>query len=374
MKLRSAVDAGALLLALVVAFTARPVSADMGSSRNSTRLPSRRDLLRGMAALPFARSALAAAIPDRVRIAFGSCNLQDHPQPVWRAIAAAHPDVFVFLGDNIYGDTEDMRVLAAKYRQLMTNPDFARFRRRVPVVATWDDHDYGANDAGREYPMKRQSKALFLDAFGEPAKSERRLRDDGIYTSYLLGQGAHRLQLVLLDMRYNRSPLTLEGPNSDTYLRDDSPEATFLGARQWRWLEGQLAIPAAARLIGSSIQFVGSDHRYEKWANFPREKRRMVELVDRLRPKNAHVISGDVHFGELSGVRTPGGIDLVDFSSSGLNHFESAELFPNSRRFALYDRGPNFGLVTADWSAGELHFELRTAEGATAFHHRQPLK
>ncbi|MCA9448624.1 MAG: alkaline phosphatase family protein, partial [Candidatus Omnitrophica bacterium] len=42
------------------------------------------------------------------RIAFGSCARQGQPQPIWDSIAASDPDVFLFIGDNIYGDSEDM--------------------------------------------------------------------------------------------------------------------------------------------------------------------------------------------------------------------------------------------------------------------------
>ena len=71
------------------------------------------------------------------RIAFGSCARQDKPQPIWDAVLASEPDLFVFLGDNIYGDTRDPTVLRAKYAQLAAQPGFKRLRERVPVLATW---------------------------------------------------------------------------------------------------------------------------------------------------------------------------------------------------------------------------------------------
>ncbi|MFX9912103.1 hypothetical protein ABTP43_20035, partial [Acinetobacter baumannii] len=79
-------------------------------------------------------------------------------------------------------------------------------RAQVPVVATWDDHDYGEDDAGGEYPMKEQSRRIFLDFWGEPVDSLRRERD-GVYTSYTFGPEGRRVQLILLDLRYNRAPI-----------------------------------------------------------------------------------------------------------------------------------------------------------------------
>ena len=86
------------------------------------------------------------------RIAFGSCAEVDKPQPVWDPVLARKNDLFIFLGDNIYGDTRDMSVLSAKYAKFAAIPGVARLRATTPVVAMWDDHDFGENDAGGDYP------------------------------------------------------------------------------------------------------------------------------------------------------------------------------------------------------------------------------
>ena len=362
-----------LLAAVALGFAGAPagVQASPGS-----KLPTRRQVLKGLAGVPLVYPATVAGVfagaRDQTRIAFGSCLAQDQPLPIVRAIAAEHPDLVALLGDNIYADTRDMKEMASKYLQLATHPDFAPFVRDLPVKATWDDHDFGENDAGREYPMKHQSRKLFLDFLGEPADSPRRLRPDGVYEAYLVGSAPRRVQVILLDMRWNRSPLSWDEAGK-RYRRDDSQEATFLGDRQWQWLERRLHEPAEVRLLGSSIQFASSEHPYEKWANFPREKRRLMNLIDRLGLKNTHILSGDIHAGELSTEVTPGGVELIDFSSSGLNHYEWVD-WPNARRVALYDRGPNYGLVRVDWPARRLHLELKGETGATIFQREVPLR
>src|SRR5262245_5450269 len=80
------------------------------------------------------------------RIAFGSCAHQDRAQPIWDAIVAARPDLFLFLGDTIYADTTDMKVFRAKYDLLAAKPGWQKLLKTCPVFATWDDHDYGADD------------------------------------------------------------------------------------------------------------------------------------------------------------------------------------------------------------------------------------
>lgn len=303
----------------------------------------------------FAPGRLLAAEPEPVQaeasstftLAFGSCADQDKSQPVWNAIGKANPNVFCFLGDNIYADTEDMSVMRRKYSQFGRMPQFANFRKKFPVVATWDDHDYGMNDSGMEYPKKQSSKQQFLDFFEEPADSPRRKRK-GIYTSYTYGEAGRRTQLILLDLRWFRSPLTKTFFGTG-FTANPDPNSTLLGEEQWRWLEEQLKQPADFRILGSSIQFASEEHKWEKWANFPHEKARLLTMLDRLRVRNLLVISGDMHFGEISREATPAGQPVYDFTSSGLNYAEPAEE-GNGKRVALFDTAPNFGLVTVDWT------------------------
>jgi alkaline phosphatase D len=106
----------------------------------------------------------ADASPALTRIAFGSCAKQSKDQPIWDAVLATKPELFVFLGDNIYGDTRDMKELRAKYAQLAAKPGFQRLRASTPLLATWDDHDFGEDDAGADYPMKEESRRSFWNS------------------------------------------------------------------------------------------------------------------------------------------------------------------------------------------------------------------
>lgn len=295
------------------------------------------------------------------RIAFGSCLRQNRPQPVWRAITRANPDLFVFLGDNVYADTEDMERMRESYRQLAVNPDFARFRSEgIPVIATWDDHDFGYNDVGSEYPRKEESKKIMLDFFGEPELSARRSRA-GIYTSYLYGNSPNRLQVILLDLRTFRDPIP----------EKDSGEGTLLGEEQWRWLEAELKRPADLRILGSSIQLVGGGHPWEKWDNFPGEKARLLRLIDEARAHNLIVISGDMHFAELSREPTPAGFLLHDLTSSGLNVPEGLPEFRNPKRVYYRDGAANFGMIRISWRAREVKVRLEAhyTDGERIFAH-----
>ena len=161
---------------------------------------SRRRLLRLAAALPLlskSTAVMAAQQSDKVvatqqralsRIAFGSCAHQDKDQPIWSDIMGSQPELFVFLGDNIYGDSENPEVLAAKYAKLAAKPGFSSLRQQIEVIATWDDHDYGRNDAGRDYPSKEASRKLLLDFFGEPASSGARDQMESTLLTFMENQ------------------------------------------------------------------------------------------------------------------------------------------------------------------------------------------
>ncbi len=290
------------------------------------------------------------------RIAFGSCGHEDKAQPILDIAATHRPDLFVFLGDNIYGDTKDMQVLRDKYAQLAAKPEFQRLKKSTRLLATWDDHDYGWNDSGRHYPFKQESKEIFLDFWEEPADSPRR-QHEGIYTSYLFDVQGRRLQVILLDNRTFRDDLrTYRGELhwDDRYFYPldyyphETTDSTLLGETQWQWLEAELRKPADLRIIGTGTQFGISFNGYEAWANFPHERQRMLQLIKKTRAGGVMFISGDVHYGEISVLREDGLYPIYDVTASGITstwHFAT----PNENRIEGPIMENHFGLISVDW-------------------------
>ncbi len=290
------------------------------------------------------------------KIAFGSCGKQYHPLPIFDMIVGHQPDLFVFLGDNIYADTDNMDTMKAKYNLLGSKPTYQNLVKNVPIIATWDDHDYGQNDIGRHYKYKKESKELFLDFFKEPANSERR-KHEGIYTSYMYEFNGKKLQVILLDgrtFRDNQTPYTkeLEGDKRFFYEKDYGktlhPDSTFLGKDQWIWLEKELQKPADLRIIGSGSQFGIEYNSYESWANFPLEQQKMIELIKKTKANGVLFLSGDVHYAEISKMLVPDMYPIYDVTSSGLSskwHFAT----PNKNRIEGPVMENHFGLLTIDW-------------------------
>lgn len=313
------------------------------------------------------------------RIAFGSCADQKKPQPIWPAIVKKKPEVFLFLGDNIYADTEDMKAMKEMYAKLNGLEGYKSLKKTCPVLATWDDHDYGGNDAGAEYPKKKESQQLFLDAFDIPKDSPLR-KQEGVYQSYIFGPKGKRVQIILLDTRYHRSALKKNpkaSPFKGNYIANNDADATILGKAQWKWLEEQLKKPAEIRLLCSSIQIISQDHGFEKWMNFPKEREKLYKLIGDTRASGVIVLSGDRHLAELCQMEADIGYTLLDLTSSGLNKGNKVyrPLEANQFRVATMARGDNFGMVRIDWTKDDplILLEIYDDEGLATIRHKVPL-
>jgi alkaline phosphatase D len=313
------------------------------------------------------------------RIAFGSCARESEPQPIWEAIVKGKPDLFIFLGDNIYADTEDMDVMRAKYEMLAAQPGYQKLKETCPVLATWDDHDYGENDAGAEYPKRAESQQVFLDFFGEPEDSPRRTRE-GIYDAKLFGPVGRRVQVILLDTRYFRSPLMRGAQKAEPgegyrgpYIPNEEASATVLGEAQWNWLEEQLHVPAELRIIASSIQVIPREHGWEKWANFPRERQRLFDLIRATGANGVVLLSGDRHLAEISRMERDLPYAIYEVTSSSLNR-PSGNFTPlrvrwvnevNTHRIGLIYFETNYGWIDLDWEAADpvVRLQVRDEQG-----------
>lgn len=299
------------------------------------------------------------------RIAFGSCSHEGKKQPILNKVVERNPDLFIYLGDNIYGDTRDMGLLQKKYDKLARKKEFQNLCNNAYILATWDDHDYGENDAGRHYPKKRESKEIFLNFWGEPAESYR-WKHEGIYTSHLFQDNGHTLQIILLDTRTFRDKLLprIKGWKND-YRPNSKGDSTFLGARQWAWLEEEFKKPAELRIIASSNQFAHEYNGWESWTNVPRERERMLTLIKKTKASGVMFISGDVHWGEMSVLQTEDMYPITDVTSSGLTQtWPNTE--PNSNRMGDVVRENNFGLIEIDWEDApepEVTLQLINLEG-----------
>lgn len=246
---------------------------------------------------------------DSYVLGFGSCITEKRDQPIWSAIEKEGVNEFFFMGDNVYGDSEDglLQDMKASYeKQKEIFPEWL-FKKKLNAI--WDDHDYGKNDGGTEYPLKNEAQKLFLD-FWDVKKDDPRRNREGIYFSEKLKIGDLNVNLIGLDTRYHRSPLD---QTDKPYYPTQDKSKTILGAAQWQWLENELKKESDLIILVSSIQVIPTEHIFEKWHNFPHERIRLLKALNNAKG-NVIILSGDRH---KAGLYKTG--NIIEMTSSSMN-------------------------------------------------------
>jgi alkaline phosphatase D len=325
-------------------------------------------------------------------IAFGSCAKETEDQPVWLDIAKHQPDAFLFIGDNTYADVQEINgelkygpvINPERFKQaydaVNNIPQFAAFRKQVPLLmGSWDDHDYGANDAGKEYFLKAQSQAAFVEFF-EFDRNHPIHNQEGIYHSKTLQKDGKSIQIIILDTRYHRDELTknpLGRPQGKgPYIQSTKTSDTILGKAQWLWLEEQLTQVADIRIVVSSIQVVAYEHSWEGWGTMPSQRDALYNLIRKTGANGLIFLSGDRHLMEISkdegqlGHKVP--YPMWDFTSSGLNQAYSPVNEQNTFRVGKVVRDTNYGVVSVRWNKEDLM--KSTIELAAFGLHQKPLE
>lgn len=219
--------------------------------------------------------------PRAVKAAFLSCQLDFlHNAGCWRALDAADPEILFFLGDNVYADRTsliskkpaDPRQLWERYVQTRQSVDFYFQKRLRPVIAIWDDHDFGGDNLGREYPYAAESREVFETFFAQ-TDNEALTMGPGIARRFT----AFGADFFLLDCRTFR-------------------DKRMLGEEQTDWLASHIR-PRATWLLSGS-QFFGGYTRQDSFEQLSADFTSFKEML-RAREGLYCLASGDVHFSEV---------------------------------------------------------------------------
>lgn len=293
-------------------------------------------------------------------IAFGSCNKHNITNNLWDDVLATDPDVWIWGGDIVYADTGNMNKLRQIYSAQNQVAEYKELKTKVPIIGTWDDHDYGLNDGGSEFDMKKGSQQEFLDFIGVPKNSPRRKRE-GVYAvhNYNLPQG--KIKILVLDTRFFRTPLTKDTLTKKRFRPNGYGEGTLLGKEQWEWLEKELKRSEADfNILVSSVQFLSNMHGFECWGNFPHEVDRLTSLISDSKAKGVIVLSGDRHISEFSKIDLKNKkYPLIDFTSSGLTHvYDDFSGEQNPYRIGKVVHEKSFGLLNFNFKSKSVHFVM----------------
>ena len=310
-------------------------------------------------------------IAENYKIAFGSCLDQENPQPIWNSIYKEDIDSFVFLGDNIYGDIPSGKLnkMQEAYKlQAKMIPSWL-FKKNVEMI--WDDHDFGENDGGSSYPLKQEAQKLYLDFWKIPNDDIRHQRN-GIYANKIIYIDNFIINLILLDTRYFRSDLKKTKGLKPVYLKNEELNATILGDKQWSWLMEVMKIKSDLTIVATSIQLLPTEHRFEKWSNFPSDHFKLKKLL-KSQSRPIIVISGDRHQGAIYNDE-----NIYEITSSSLNKTISS-IFKRPKEVDKYMlgemfAGENYGLITINTNKKIIDLEIKDINGNMVLHKKLNLK
>ena len=282
-------------------------------------------------------------------LGFGSCLHQDRSMAILRTIEKKELDLFMFIGDNVYGDQEDGELdkLIRTYKQQYNNLE--NFLKNVSTEFIWDDHDFGLNDGGSNYRYKDKAKELFLETWQIASNDPRRLRD-GLYFDKVIKKNGLKIHLIFLDNRSFKSEWKLTDEfnkeGKERYIEDFNSDKTLLGKNQWKWLKDKLTVESDIKIIISSLQILSLGHGWESWDKFPLQREKLFKLIDESNLSNLFILSGDRHRGGFYKFKTVGNNNIYEFTSSSLNlpiPFNTEEEGP--LRIGSTYRKANFGVV-----------------------------
>ena len=239
--------------------------------------------------------------PRSVRLGFVSCALDIlHRDDIYVQLEQQNPDMIFFLGDNVYADrvtvfkkrNADERQLWTRYVETRNRVRLYYQKRLTPVLATWDDHDFGRNNGTREFPHREAARICFETFF--PQTERPALQNGPGIAKRFIGFGA---DFYLLDGRYFRDNPALR-------------ERKLLGATQEKWLFSKVDPGKASWLLNGSMFFgayTGKDSFEGVYAND------FQSFKDKLRASDGLFCfgSGDVHFSEVMDLEE----DLLGYKS-----------------------------------------------------------
>lgn len=291
-----------------------------------------------------ARTAPPQGMAGRFSIGFGSCARRqiDPLQLIWRQVLERSPDLFLWLGDNCYADTDSPLFLREEMRIQRDVPMLQPVLRSIPQLAIWDDHDYALNDSDRANPVREEALEVFRQYWGNPASGLPEM--PGVFFQYSFGG----VDFFFLDGRYYRDPNALA----------DQPGKTMLGAGQLAWLKQALIESRAPFkcLVSGGGWTMAKGPGGDSWSSFLHERNLLFDFIRDERISGILLLSGDTHIGECNAIpwSRRGGYDLYEFVSSPLaqnpaNNWVSR--YPEIRLRAPEASSSNFGLVSFDLAA-----------------------
>jgi alkaline phosphatase D len=235
---------------------------------------------------------------------FGSCAYLNDPAydrpgkpygqgtAIFNHMAESGADFCLWGGDNLYlreADYSSESGIWYRYSKDRSNPDLQKLYAVMHHYATWDDHDYGNDNANQSFEFKDITLAAFKAYWGNPTFGES--SNPGVYGKFLWSDAS----FFLMDDRTYRDETTLD--------QDKVPRKTAWGDRQFTWLKQSLLNAQGKKsqrfkfIItgGQVIQSVIKTARSETHELYRREREELIDFIRENKITGVVFLTGDVH-------------------------------------------------------------------------------
>lgn len=230
---------------------------------------------------------------------------------IFEAMAKEDAQFMLWLGDNTYTREVDYSSrwgLNYRYSHTRSLPQLQAFLAKMPHFATWDDHDYGPNNANKSFKFREYSKELFDNYWCNPSSGQ---HNQGIYTTVQYGD----CEFFMCDDRYFRCDDNL----LDSIDGKPNPDKEMLGKAQMEWLKNAVTTSGATfKFICMGSQALNEITPYDAFHHYPIEYYNLINFLTINKIKGVMFMSGDCHHSKVNIKNREGTYPLYDIVSSSL--------------------------------------------------------
>lgn len=220
---------------------------------------------------------------------------------IYSKMAKEDADYMLWMGDNIYlvlnHDMKNSQSIYKRYVGVRNTRQLNDFLTcGIEHYSTWDDHDFGPNNADGTFEGKEITTKIFNEFWCNP-KAE---GTEGIY--YKITKGS--AEIFMTDGRSFR--------NNDG--------SSMLGKTQLEWLKNGLSKSKAPfKIIVVGSQVIQKADRHESYADFPVERSELLQFLEREKIPGVIFFSGDRHHTEVAKIDRENLYPLYDITCSGMS-------------------------------------------------------
>lgn len=217
---------------------------------------------------------------------------------IFESIYEQHPDLFIWLGDNIYlreTDWTSRTGIHHRWTHTRSTPEMRAMLATMPNYSIWDDHDYGPNNAGWDFWNKQVTTEGFNLFSGNASAGLPEI--PGIFTFFNWGD----VNFYLLDNRTHRS-------NDDMIEGNPEHPRTLLGKEQIDWLinslkyrngQSQSSYPSTFNIVCLGNQLL-NPYSSDSYINYKKEFSYLTQRILEEKISGVVFVTGDVHYSEVN--------------------------------------------------------------------------